>query len=220
MEHAETYYRHADGSPTREAVNCEIALRLIRAKFGTRPIDDITYQGILDARDELIAGGLNRGTINQRVGIWRRFFAWALEARLCLPQTKSEVLAVGNLKRGRSEATDGDPVQPVKHLTVKRTLPFLPPNLQAMIRVQELCGARPAEMCAMRPCDIERRREWVYRPASHSRYAIPSLSFCTLSNAYAPQCQLFCKKCNYLLALTITKAVCCRPCHNYSNKLT
>ena len=168
LAHAETYYRRPDGSSTREAFNCELALRPLRAAYGSRPIDDTTYQAILDARDAMIAQGLNRTTVNQRVGIWRRFFAWALENRLCSPQTKAEVCAITNLKRGRSQAPEGEQVLPVDHLTVKRTLAFLPPNLRAMISVQELCGARPSEMCAMRPCDIERRRGvWVYRPASH-----------------------------------------------------
>lgn len=168
LRHAETYYRRVDGTPTREAVNCEIALRSLRSKYGTRPLDDLTYQHVLEARDELIASGLNRTTINQRVGIWRRFVAWALENRLCAPTTKSEVWALTSLKRGRSPAPEGEPVQAVAHRLVKATLAKMPPNLAAMVRVQELCGARPAEICAMRPCDIEKRRKgWVYRPATH-----------------------------------------------------
>jgi integrase len=168
MAHAETYYRRPDGSQTREATNCELALRVIRSKYGDRPLDDIAYQDVLAARDGMIASGLTRGTINQRVGIWRRFAAWALENRLCSPQTKSEITALGNLKRGRCEAPESDPVTPVRHRDVKAALQFMPANLAAMVRVQELCGARPGEMCAMRPCDIERRRSaWVYRPAQH-----------------------------------------------------
>jgi integrase len=168
MAHAESYYRRADGTQTREAFNCELALRPIRAAHGQSPVDDVTYQDILDARDALIAKGLNRTTVNQRVGIWRRFFSWALENRLVSPTTKAEVCAISNLKRGRCPAPEGEQVLPVSHLVVKRTVAILPPNLRAMIGVQELCGARPSEICTMRPCDIERRRGvWVYRPASH-----------------------------------------------------
>ena len=168
LGHAETYYRRSDGTATREAANCEIALRSLRAKYGAAPIDDLTYQRVLSARDELIASGLNRTTINQRVGIWRRFAAWALENRLMEPATKVEIWALSPLKRGRSQAPEGEPVRPVRHLDVKRTIRFMPPNLQAMVKVQELCGARPAEVCDMRPCDIEKKRGWwVYRPAKH-----------------------------------------------------
>jgi integrase len=37
-----------------------------------------------------------------------------------------------------------------------------------MVRLQRLTGARPAEICILRPCDIDRSGEvWLYRPASH-----------------------------------------------------
>jgi integrase len=78
------------------------------------------------------------------------------------------VWALTPLKRGRSPAPEGEPVGPVSHRTVKATLPYMPPSLQAMVRVQELCGARPSEICGMRPCDVEKRRDvWVYRPPTH-----------------------------------------------------
>jgi len=75
---------------------------------------------------------------------------------------------VAPLPRHRSKATDGEPQTPVAHRHVKAILPYLHPDLQAMVRVQELCGARPGEMCIMRPCDIERKRDvWLYRPSRH-----------------------------------------------------
>ncbi len=44
----------------------------------------------------------------------------------------------------------------------------MPPTLRAMVTLQELCGARPAEICDMRPCDIEKKRDvWIYRPQWH-----------------------------------------------------
>jgi integrase len=168
MAWADTYYRRTDGTPTGEAANCELALRSLRAKCGTKSIDDIVYADILSTRESLIQDGMYRTTINQRVGVWKRFFAWALENRLCQAATTAEARAIGALKPHRSPAPEGDPVRPVPHLAVKRTIPRLPPNLQAMVLVHELCGARPSEMCSMRPCDIEQRRDvWVYRPAQH-----------------------------------------------------
>lgn len=165
---ASTYYRRQDGSQTREAVNCEIGIRLLRSRFGRKPIDDLTHRDILDARDELVRAGLQRRTVNQRVGIWKRFFAWALDHRLCSASTKAEAWAVGGLKPHRSLAREGEPVRPVRHLDVKRTLPYLPPSLRAMVSIHELTGARPAEICAMRAADIDRKRDvWVYRPQMH-----------------------------------------------------
>jgi len=165
---ARTYYRRADGSLTGESDNCEYALRPLRAKLGDESIDNVGYASLLQVRDTLETSGLQRTTINQRVGIWRRFIAWALENRLCLPTTKAEWCALGNLKRHRSSAPEGEPVAPVPHAQVKRALPFMPEHVQAMVRVQEFTGMRPGELRAMRPCNIERKDNvWIYRPPQH-----------------------------------------------------
>ncbi len=165
---ASTYYRRADGTPTREADNCEIALRALRSPYGHKPIDDICYHDILAARESLVEAGLQRTTVNQRVSVWKRFFAWALENRYCTAQTKAEVWAITSLKRNRTPAPEGQPVMPVSHLNVKRTLAYLPPIVQAMVCVQELCGARPGEICSMTPGEIQQRRDvWIYRPRIH-----------------------------------------------------
>ena len=37
-----------------------------------------------------------------------------------------------------------------------------------MVRFQRLTGCRPAEVCSLRPCDLNRSEEvWIYRPESH-----------------------------------------------------
>jgi len=165
---AETYYRRADGSPTREAVNCELALRALQARCGRFPIDDVSYDDILAAREQLVADGLTRPTVNQRVGVWKRFFAWALENRKCQAATKSEVWAIGSLRRNRTEAPEGGQVGPVDPEDVNKTIPYLTESLRAMVRIESLTGMRPGELCAIRLGDIEKRADiWLYRPAQH-----------------------------------------------------
>jgi len=167
-EWADIYYRRADGSRTREGNNCEVALRSLVARFGSESLDNIGYSSLIEARNELETSGLYRTTINQRVGIWKRFIGWALENRLCQPSTKSEWCALGNLKQLRTVAPEGAPIRPVPHAWVKATLPYLPEPARSMVRIHELTGMRPGELLAMRACDIERRRTvWVYRPGQH-----------------------------------------------------
>ena len=51
---------------------------------------------------------------------------------------------------------------------VDATLPHLPPVVADMVRFQRLTGARPGEVCGIRPCDVEREGEiWRYRPERH-----------------------------------------------------
>lgn len=165
---AETYYRRSDGTSTREAGNCEYALNTLKEQHGNMLIDDLTYQHLLDSRDSLIREGLTRNTINQRVGIWKRFFAWALENRLCSASTKMEAWAITSLKANRSEAKENGEVRPVTDEDIEATVKHLTPTPATMVRVQRLTGMRPGELCAMRPRDIEKRKGlWIYRPAHH-----------------------------------------------------
>jgi integrase len=170
---ADRAYRREDGTPTREATNCEIALRVLRGRYGTELLDNVGYENLLAARNELEQEvgkkgqpKYHRNTINQRAGVWKRFIRWALRNRLCLPQTKNEWWALDNLEYMRSMAKESKPVVGVLHKHVKATLPHLSRTAATMVQVAELCGARPGEIASMRFCDIERRREvWLYRPA-------------------------------------------------------
>jgi integrase len=56
----------------------------------------------------------------------------------------------------------------VEDSIVDATLPVLPDIVADMVRLQRLTGARPAEVCMLRPCDVDRSGEiWLYRPESH-----------------------------------------------------
>jgi integrase len=165
---AAEYYRREDGTDTGESYNCEIGLRILRQRCGKKPIDDITYHDIIEARNEMVGSGLVRETINQRVAIWKRFFSWALDNRHCSAQTKSEVWALDALKRGRTKAADSEPVEPVEHLHVKQTVRYARAVVRDMVLVQELTGMRPSELCNMHGSEIEKTKGvWLFRPKLH-----------------------------------------------------
>ncbi|ARN56152.1 tyrosine-type recombinase/integrase [Sedimentisphaera salicampi] len=169
LEWAKGYYINAAGEPTREAENCNIALRDLQMLYGAKDIDSITYHDILAARKLLIDRKYNRNYINQRVGIWKRMFAWALENRYCSASVKSEVWAIGSLKKNRCVAAESSPVHPAPHWAVKKVLPYLSENMKALVQFIELTGARPGEAIIVRPCDIKRlsAKCWVYWPFQH-----------------------------------------------------
>jgi integrase len=75
---------------------------------------------------------------------------------------------VEGLKKHRTAARETTPVRAVSDEAIEQTLPFLPTVVQDMVRVQQLTGCRPGELCAMRPRDIDRSREpWTYQPDRH-----------------------------------------------------
>lgn len=76
--------------------------------------------------------------------------------------------AVDNLKKGRTKAGEYRDIQPVSDEIVDKTLPFLPPIVADMVRVQRLCGCRPQDIRNMRSVDIDRSKDvWCYRPFTH-----------------------------------------------------
>jgi integrase len=51
---------------------------------------------------------------------------------------------------------------------VDATLPHLPEVVADMVRLQRVTGCRPAEVCLVRPCDVDTSGDvWIYRPESH-----------------------------------------------------
>jgi integrase len=53
---------------------------------------------------------------------------------------------------------------------INAVLKYLPPSLQAMVKLHGLSGARSGELCIMRGVDIETNNDgnpWVYKPSKH-----------------------------------------------------
>ncbi len=46
---------------------------------------------------------------------------------------------------------------PVDDSIIEATLPHLQPVVADMVRLQRLTGARPGEICSIRPADVNRR---------------------------------------------------------------
>ncbi len=164
---AAQHYRK-NGQPTGEIDNIRHALRPVAHRYGEILAVEFGPLALKTVRDEMIAGGLCRNVINQRIGIIKRVFRWAASEEL-LPVTTYQALAtVAGLKRGRTGARESKRIEPVSDAAVDATLPFLPPVVADMVRFQRLTGCRPHEVCHLRPADIERTDDiWIYRPASH-----------------------------------------------------
>jgi integrase len=91
-------------------------------------------------------------------------------ARELIPAAVYEALrAVPGLRKGRTAAPEAEPVGCVPDGMIAAVLPFLSRQVAAMVQLQRLTGARPGELWAMRPCDIDMANDdlWEYRPAQH-----------------------------------------------------
>ena len=117
----------------------------------------------------MIESGRCRRLINQDVHRVRAMFRWAAGEELYPGQALASLAAVEALERGRTSARERPPIAPVAESVVLATLPHLSPQVAAMVRLQLLTAARPGEVCAIRPIDLDRSDAacWIYRPGSH-----------------------------------------------------
>jgi integrase len=115
---------------------------------------------------------LCRNEINKRIGRVKRFFRWVVSEELIPSSVIHGLDSVKGLRRGRSRARESAKVKPVLDEHVEAILPFLPPQLAAMIKVQRLTGMRPGEVVLLRGCDIDKTTQpdvWIYFPDKHKK---------------------------------------------------
>jgi integrase len=98
----------------------------------------------------------------------KRVFKWAVSEELISSGVHEALSTVTGLKFGRTSARESEPVKPVDDQTVELTLPYVTPQIAAMIRLAALTGMRPGEVIRMRRCDIDTKTDvWIYAPDSH-----------------------------------------------------
>lgn len=167
-QHCEEYYRRPDGKPTGELSSMKKALQPLREMYASTPACEFSPKCLILVRETMIAKGWARSNINQQIHRIRRMFKWGVEQEFIPGGVSHGLQAVAGLKRGRSKAKESAPILPVAGEHVEAVLPYLARRIVAMIRLQQLSGMRPGEVCDMRPCDIDTSGEvWIYAPPHH-----------------------------------------------------
>ena len=165
---AQGYYTK-NGKPTGEVAAIKSAVRPLKELYGKSPANEFGPLALKAVRSKLIANGQSRSVVNQNVGRLVRMFRWAAEHEQIPASVPQALSMVAGLRKNRSTAKESKPVMPVDDSTVDATLPHLPPVVADMVRLQRLTGARPAEICSLRPMDVDKSKKkvWFYRPESH-----------------------------------------------------
>ena len=136
--------------------------------FGTLDVDEFTASHLEEVQRHMITLGWVRKTVNRRITRIKRMVRWGSKRGYCPPTLYHALLCVEGLKRGQWGARDNDPVEPVSREVVEATIPWMKPDVAAMVRVQLLCGMRSQDVCGMRPMDIDMSGEiWIYSPPEH-----------------------------------------------------
>jgi len=165
---ARTYYVAADGRPSPGLGPVEAAAKALVALYRSTPSATFGPVALRAVRQFMVEAGLCRNVINQRTACVRRIFRWGVSEELVSPSVVQALTAVDPLRAGRSGARETPAVEPVPDAHVEAVLPFLPPTLRAMVRLQRATGMRSDEVCRLRTVDVDRSGDvWVYRPPTH-----------------------------------------------------
>lgn len=166
--HAETYYRDVRGRKTSSYDGARMAVRALEPYFDV-PAVEFGPLRLQSMRALLVEQGRPRVTCNRLVKAVRRLFKWAASQELIPVATSDALATVDPLLAYRTAAPELPPVRPVSDDVLEATIAHLPNVVADMARLHRLTGARPSELCSMRPCDIDHSdaEVWEYRPVHH-----------------------------------------------------
>lgn len=166
--HADAYYRGADGRHTDHIGTVKRALGILAELYGDRPAVAYGPLAALATQEALVRRGLSRTTINSTTAEIRRIFRWGVSRELIPAAIFHALQAVPGLRKGRTAAREPRKILPVDDQVVEATLPHLPPITADMVRFQQLTGARPSEVCNIKPGCLDRSgRVWRYLVTEH-----------------------------------------------------
>lgn len=180
---AQARYRKRDGSPTREAQNFVSVIRRLREKYGDLPAEEFGPARLLELRDAWVRGDLGTGdrrrrkrrqtdlardTINGGIRRIRQIFRWGVSRELVSRDLLARLETLEPLGAWRGGRETSGTRGAVSWDLVHRTLPALPPLLQAFVTVAFHCGARVSELARLTTAMIDQGSDvWVVDLAEH-----------------------------------------------------
>jgi integrase len=163
-DHIATKYANTPQEHHRHSRLCD----QLDEKFGDVEATEFGPVRLKAFRDDRVAEGLARKYVNRLVNCVVAIFRHSVASELIGIATVERLKTLEPLRYGQTAAHETAAVEPVDIEHVRRTAAYLTPVVKAMLRVQIATGARPKEVCMMRPRDIDRSgKVWLYRPSSH-----------------------------------------------------
>jgi integrase len=162
LKHVKDYYRPNHGE-NKEAGCIADALVILGKLHGRESADAFCPKDLKRVREAMIERHWSRRYINAQVNRIKRMFGWAVEEGLAAGSVYHALLAVKGLRKGTPGVRETKKVKPVPGAQLKAVLGKAPPVLKAMIRFAYRTGARPNEVCILKPCLLDRTEKvWKY----------------------------------------------------------
>jgi integrase len=160
------YVRH--GRATAEQHHIKTAVKHLLRLYENHLAAEFGPTHLKVVRQSMIDADWARSYINGQIGVLVRMFKWAVAEGLLPASVHAALDLLDGLRRGESPARETTKRRGIDEATVAATLPHLSPTVRAMIELQHATGARPGEICVLRPCDVDRSGNvWEFRPMQH-----------------------------------------------------
>jgi integrase len=167
------YYRHAEryyvknGQVTNQVRMIRLSLEVLQKLYGSTLAKEFGPVALRACQAQFIRDGLSRGECNRRTSLIKGAFKWGVTQELVSGPVWQGLLAVGGLRKGRTEAREPVPVGPVPDAIVERTLENLCPTVAAMVRLQLATAMRPGELVLLKVRDLDMSGPvWEYKPGT------------------------------------------------------
>jgi integrase len=155
-------------APSTECEKFGPILKPLLNFYGRTRASEFSPRNLKAVVQSMIDTGLSQSTINNRLGVLKRIFKWAVGEEF-IPVTVHQALcAVEGLRQGRSKAPPPRHVLPVLAAHVDAIERLVSRQVWTLIQLELLTGARQGELAPLRPCDIDvTGKIWTSRPAEH-----------------------------------------------------
>ncbi|MEZ5990665.1 MAG: hypothetical protein R3F30_16435 [Planctomycetota bacterium] len=132
----------------------------LKAMFGTKPAMTFGPLDLHALRLSMIEGKkLCRDEINARICKIKGLFKWASTMQLVPSSVRNALAEVEAIRDEDFGVRINAPRTDVSEEVFEATLPYVAPNLDTVLRLLWLTGARPSEILRLRPMDLDRSED-------------------------------------------------------------
>lgn len=136
---------------------CQLsAMKILRQKFGLRPVTDFGPLKFRVVQDAMVNAGWSRSFINRQMKRLRSIFKWGVSWEL-VPQTLMDSLrTVSSLKPGTSDAPESKPRRAIPEADLQAVRALLCERHRDLVDLMLLTGCRPGELLGLTTGMIDR----------------------------------------------------------------
>ncbi len=162
-----------------EFLLCRQAMKALCELYGTVSVCEVGVAELRTVREQLARvpdpgdeakarRPLGRKTVNALLGRMQRAFKYAASEGQIPPEAAVNASVLKPLKRGRTSAPDYAVREPACREDVDKVLPYLTPQVRAIVETLWHTGARIGEVVQLRSIDVDMSGEvWVFTPTQH-----------------------------------------------------